>query len=291
MIASRTRHTATLLPDGRVLVVGGLSLVVGESGLIPSVAPDAEIYDPRASSWSISAPMGFDRFDQTATLLADGRVLVAGGRGDLATFNSTEIYDATNDRWISAAPMGARRYGQAATRLPDGDVLVAGGIGEAPNGRATTLDTAEIYDPRTNLWVTLASMANVDVTRTATGLGNGMVLVVGMGQSAPELYDPARNAWSRTGPSVHGHQDSATLLSDGRVLLVGGYGDQASASVLIYDPNAVVPVSGQPLDRRLAAGLVLAILLLAAGVALSVPAVRQRLRSWRPQGEPEEWIT
>ena len=291
MIESRARDTATLLPDGRVLVVGGLSLVVREGGLFPSIATDAEIYDPRANSWSTTAPMGFDRFDQTATLLADGRVLVAGGRGDVATFNSTEIYDATNDRWVSAAPMGARRYGQVATLLPDGDVLVAGGIGEELNASAITLDTAEIYDPRTNLWVTVASMANVDVTRTATRLGNGMVLVVGMGQSAPELYDPARNAWSRTGPSIHGHQDSSTVLSDGRVLLVGGYADKPSSSVLIYDPNAVVPVSRQPLDPRIAAGLLLGILLLVAGIALSIPAVRQRLRSWRPQGEPEEWIT
>jgi N-acetylneuraminic acid mutarotase len=291
MIGSRTRHTATLLPDGRVLVVGGLSLVVREGGLFPSVATDAEIYDPRANGWSITAPMGFDRFDHTATLLADGSVMVAGGRGELATFKSTEIYDATNDRWVSAAPMDARRYGQVATLLPDGDVLVAGGIGEAPDARATTLDTAEIYNPSTNLWVTVASMTNVDVTRTATRLGNGMVLVVGMGQSASELYDPARNVWSRTGPSIHGHQDSATLLSDGTVLLVGGYGDEPFSSVLVYDPNAVVPVPRQPLDPRIAAGLLLAMLLLVASIALSIPAIRQRLRSWRPQGEPEEWIT
>ena len=291
MSEPRARQTATLLRDGRVLVVGGLSLVVGEGGLFPSVGTDAEIYDPGANRWTTTTPMGFHRMDQTATLLTNGRVLVAGGRGDIATYNSTEIYDAANDRWVSAAPMGARRYGHAATLLPDGDVFVVGGTGENPNTLAVTLDSAEIYDPRTDLWVTVASMASVDLTHTATLLRNGKVLVVGMGQTPPELYDPARNAWSSTGPSMHGHQDSATVLSDGRVVLVGGYADAPFSSVLVYDPTADVPAPRQPLDPRLIAVALLAGLLLVAGAAWSRPAVRQRVRSWRPRGEPEEWIT
>jgi N-acetylneuraminic acid mutarotase len=156
MIVSRVRHTATLLADGRVLVVGGLTLTVQEGGLFPTLATDAEIYDPAANRWSTTGPMAFNRLDQSSTLLADGRVLVAGGRGAVATFNSTEIYDPTTNRWISAAPMGARRYVHAATRLSNGDVLVVGGNGDDPSALLTS---AETYDPGTNLWVTVAGMA------------------------------------------------------------------------------------------------------------------------------------
>jgi len=141
MIESRTRHTATLLPDGRVLVVGGLNVTLHDGGLFPSQPRGAEIYDPTANRWSTTAPIGFRRLGQTATLLPDGRVLVAGGQDDSGRFlKSTEIYDALQDRWISAAPMATARFGHVATLMPDGDVLVAGGLGEVNLG----LTTAEL---------------------------------------------------------------------------------------------------------------------------------------------------
>jgi N-acetylneuraminic acid mutarotase len=291
MFVSRARHTATLLADGRVLVVGGLTLVVGTGGLFPSPATDAEIYDPMANHWSTTAPMGFFGVGQTVTRLADGRVLIAGGWGDAGIVKSTEIYNAAADRWISAAPMGVARSWHVATLLPDGDVFVAGGINEDPTAKSITLTSGEIYDPRTNLWVTVASMVDVDQVHTATLLRNGMVLVLSMGQSQPELYDPARNAWFRTGPSMGGHQGTLTLLADGRAVLVGGYGSESFASVLVYDPTAVAAVSRGPLDPRLIAAVVLAALLIIAGFASSVPAVRRRLRGWRPNGHQDEWIT
>src|SRR5207245_3235626 len=82
MIESRTRHTATLMPDGRVLVVGGLTVTPQDGGLFPSQLTRAEIYDPAADRWSMTAPMGAHRLGQIATLLPDGRVLVAGGQED-----------------------------------------------------------------------------------------------------------------------------------------------------------------------------------------------------------------
>jgi N-acetylneuraminic acid mutarotase len=259
--------------------------------MFPSPATDAEIYDPVANRWSTTAPMSFYRVGQTLTRLADGRVLIAGGWGDAGILKSTEIYNATEDRWISAAPMGVARSGHVATLLPNGDVFVAGGINEDPTALPITLTSGEIYDPRANLWVTVASMVDVDEVHTATLLRNGMVLVLGMGQSQPELYDPARNVWSRTGPSMGGHRGTLTLLADGRVVLVGGYGNESFASVLVYDPNAVAAVSRRPLDPRLIAAVVLSALLIVAGFALSIPAVRRRLRGWRPHHEPDEWIT
>lgn len=290
MRVSRARQTATLLQDGRVLVVGGLSLVVREGGLVPSVATGAEVYDPTSNRWSTTAQVGFDRLDQTATLLADGRVLVAGGHGDVTTFNSTEIYDPSADRWISAAPMGARRFGHAATLLSDGDVLVVGGNG---NDTDTPLTSAEIYDPRTNLWVTVASMDAVHVNHTVTLLGNGTVMVVGVTWFAarPEFYDLGRNQWSVTGPSMYRYQHTATRLPDGKVLIVGGNEFESLASALLYDPNGVAPVPRQPPDLRLIAEALLVGLLAVAGVASFNPVVRRRLKSWRPQHQGDEWIS
>jgi hypothetical protein len=291
MIGSRARQTATLLADGRVLVVGGLNLAL-QGGLYPGQPTDAELYDPTVNRWSATAPMGLYRLDQTATRLTDGRVLIAGGQDGATSFKSTEIYNPTEDRWISAAPMGVGRWGHAATLLPSGDVIVVGGTGEEPNALSISLTSAEIYDPGTNLWVTVANMAAVHVEHTATVLRDGTVLVVGAsGQSRPELYDLARNLWSAIGPSMDRYHHTATGLADGKVLIVGGYGIESLDSVLLYDPKNIVPASRQPVDSRLIALVLFATLLLVVGGGWSIPAVRRRLRSWRPRGEPEEWVT
>ena len=292
MIESRTRHTATLLPDGRVLVVGGQRFDFHDGGLFPGRPRAAEIYDPKANRWSATSPMGESRLGQTATMLPDGRVLVVGGQDEgIGIFNSTEIYDAANDRWISAAPMAVARTGHLATRMANGDVFVAGGLGEEPSHLTISLTSAELYDPRTNVWVTAASMAEFRVAVTATLLRNGMVLVVGAsGQSRAELYDPDHNRWSLTGPSMNRYQHSATSLRDGKVVLVGGYGIESLSSVLIYDPEGVAPMPARPPDPRVMTALLITAVLVVAAMGWSIPAVRQRVKRWRPQGESEEWI-
>jgi hypothetical protein len=293
MIESRTRHTATLLPDGRVLVVGGQRFDLHDGGLFPGRPTDAEIYDPKANRWSSTTPMGASRLAQTATQIPDGRVLVTGGLDNGGVpLKSTEIYDAPQDRWISAAPMAVARSGHVAALMANGDVLVAGGMGEEPSRLTISLTSAEIYDPRPNLWVSVASMAELRVGVTATLLRSGMVLVVGAsGQSRAELYDPAHNRWFRTGPSMDRYQHTATRLPDSKVLIVGGYGTESLASVLVYDPEAVAPAPTRPLDPRIVAPLLLFAVLLLAGLGWSMPAVRQRVKRWRPRGESEEWIT
>jgi hypothetical protein len=292
MIESRTRHTATLLPDGRVLLVGGQRFDFHDGGLFPGRPTDAEIYDPKANRWSSTAPMGASRLAQTATQLPDGRVLVTGGQDeDSVTLKSTEIYDAPQDRWISAAPMAVARSGHVATLMADGDVLVAGGLGEEPSRLTISLGSAEIYDPRTNLWVSAASMAEFRVAVTATLLRNGMVLVVGAtGQSRAEVYDLAHDRWSLTGPSMDRYQHTATRLPGGKVLIVGGYGIESLASVLVYDPEGVAPLPAQPPDARAIAALLLTALLVVAVASWSIPGVRRRVKGWRPPGESEEWI-
>jgi hypothetical protein len=293
MIESRTRHTATLLPDGRVLVVGGQRFDFHDGGLFPGRPTSAEIYDPRANRWSSTTPLGASRLAQTATQLPDGRVLVTGGLDDQGvTLKSTEIYDAPLDRWISAAPMAAARSGHLATLMANGDVLVAGGLGEEPSRLTISLTSAEIYDPRTNLWVSVASMAEFRVGVTATLLRSGMVLVVGAsGQSQAELYDPAQDRWLRTGPSMVRYQHTAMRLLNGKVLIVGGYGIESLNTALIYDPTGVVPAPRMPPDPRAIAALFLTFLIVLGVGAWSIPAVRLRAKRWRPQGQSEEWIT
>ena len=118
-----------------------------------------------------------------------------------------------------------------------------------------------------------------------------MVLIVGaIGPSRAELYDPANNHWSRTGPSMDRYQHTATRLPDGKVLIVGGYGIGSLGSVLIYDPAGVAPVPARPPDPRVIAALILMVGVLLAGAGWSMPAVRQRVRRWRPPRESEEWI-
>jgi len=294
MIGARARQTATLLSDGRVLVVGGLSVALREGGIWPSQSTGAEIYDPKANRWIATAPMALYRLDQTATLLSDGRVLVAGGQDGLISFDSVEIYDTRQDRWFEAAPMVTGRFGHAATLLANGDVLVAGGTFRTvvPSDSSAPLSSAERYDPTLNSWSTVSKMAEVRVEHTATALRGGMVLIVGAtGQSRAENYDPVHNIWSEVGPRMNRYNHTATRLSNGKVLVVGGYGIESLDSVLLYDPNGEAPVPGRPFDPRLIVIGLLTILLVLGGVTLSIPAVRQRLKSRRPHGEREEWIT
>ena len=127
----RYRHTATLLPDGKVLVVGGTT----DAGPLAS----AELYDPNGASWTATGNMAGGRFGHTATLLADGKVLVAGGGGSVA---SAELYDPSSASWTATVDMITPRLNQTATLLADGKVLVAGG-----EGLSGPLASAELYDP------------------------------------------------------------------------------------------------------------------------------------------------
>ncbi|MDO8485346.1 MAG: kelch repeat-containing protein, partial [Candidatus Limnocylindrales bacterium] len=125
MIEARWSHTATLLPDGRVLVTGSY-INSGES------RASAELYDPNSGSWTATRNMGEGRGGHTATMLPDGRVLVAGGYSgyngySMDSLASAELYDAGSGSWTATGDMAEARDGHTATLLPDGRVLVAGG--------------------------------------------------------------------------------------------------------------------------------------------------------------------
>jgi hypothetical protein len=235
MAAARDGTTATLLPDGRVLVAGGFDR---EAGYLAT----AEIYDPATGTFGPTGPLATARWRHTAALLPDGRVLVAGGfareAGGPAYLATAEIYDPATATFVATGSMATARAGATATVLTDGRVLVAGGTDGSENGTAT----AELYDPTTGTFVATGQMATPREGHTATLLADGRVLLVGgLGPLATaEIYDPATGTFSGTGPMTTARNgNTATLLPDGRVLVVGGFDGAAYlATAELFDPTA-----------------------------------------------------
>jgi hypothetical protein len=235
MLAPRFQYTATLLPNGKVLVAGGVNNVVLAGGTNDGPLVSAELYDPVSETWTATGAMEIPRYDHTATLLRDGKVLVAGGivAGDAADDQMPpgELYDPASGTWTATGAMATDRYLHTATLLPDGKVLVAGGEQDgSPDG-----PFAELYDPINGTWTAAGTMITLRGARTATLLPDGKVLVT-RGSSA-ELYDPQTGAWSATQRMIAtraGH--TATLLADGRVLVAGGSGSAEESACQCHAP-------------------------------------------------------
>lgn len=217
--------SATSLADSRVLLVG--------------VGATTELYDPATGSWTVTASLNTGRIYHTATLLLDGRLLVAGGQtnGGGPRLASVEIYNPAAGTWIYTGSLDTARYYHTATVLPDGRVLVVGGL---PSG-VGALASAEVYDPAAGTWTYTGSLNAGRYLHTATLLLDGRVLVAGGGYdgvATAELYDPTTETWTYTGSLNYARSaHTMTLLSDGRVLLAGGTGSgYYTATAEIYDP-------------------------------------------------------
>ena len=245
MITARTGLTATMLPDGEVLVAGG-----AENHNDNPAFNSAELYNPSTGVWSATGSMIGARAWHNATLLHSGKVLVAGGWNNGDALSSAEIYDPATRAWTATGPLTTARQGGGATLLLDGRVLVAGGAG--PNPPTYTLASAEIYDPATGSWSATGSMTTARRTNPATLLPNGKVLVAGGmdGKSvflaSAEIYDPATEVWTTTGSMTTVRGEPATvLLSTGRVLVTGGFynfnGDSLASAELFRINSALVP--------------------------------------------------
>jgi len=225
MVSPHAFHTATLLPDGTVLVAGGLL----NDRLDGQVLAAAERYDPVGGTWTSTAPMTQPRWGHTATLLSDGTILAVGGSNNAGDpLASAELYEPRSDEWIATTRMTTGRGGHTATLLLDGRVLVVGGGDDETNmeGEAgPRSSSAELYDAVSGRWTRTGSMNQARNGFSATLLSDGRVLVVGGdgGFTGAELYDPSSEHWTGTGSMIDGRfGHSATRLDDGSVLVAGG---------------------------------------------------------------------
>jgi hypothetical protein len=226
MTTPRFGHTATLLVDGRVLIASGYTdtwnpLPNPVNG--PAVTATAELYDPATGVFTPTGSMITPRAYHTATLLPDGRVLIASGFGSgrpEVSLDSAELYDPATGLFTATGSLSTPS--NTATLLPDGRVLI---------------DT-EIYDPSAATFGPAASLQPpAFAAATSTLLPTGQVLLAAAASS--ELYDPASAAFSPTG-GLLAFWNQAALLANGTVLAVGGSDDDfgASASASVYDPAA-----------------------------------------------------
>ena len=236
MTRGRGGHSATLLSDGRVLVVGGgLEDASGEGG---PRSPSAELYDPRTGTWTATGSMRDARTGFTATLLSDGRVLVAGGD---AGFTSVELYEPRTGRWTPTEDMAEGRMGHTATRLADGRVLVTGGCACSDPGQGE-LRSTELYDPIAGTWSGAGEMRSARIFHEAVLLHDGRVLVGtdDLWDRAPsaELYQPTSGRWiAAANPAEARTGYTATLLGSGKVLVAGDYARNLRSAEL-FDPDS-----------------------------------------------------
>jgi hypothetical protein len=211
MHESRAGHTATLLVDGRILVAGGSAYAAYSD--TQGVRASAELYASDGFTW--------------------------------VGISEAELYDPASGTWTFTGALGTGRTGHTATLLPNGKVLIAGGALTSTN----SLASAELYDPVTGTWTVTGSMVGAQAWRTATLLPNGHVLGVGFNA---ELYDPATGAWASATPLIISRFNStATLLADGRVLVTGGehnvsFGESYLSEAELYDPNPIRGAAPQP---------------------------------------------
>ena len=267
MATAHLFHTATLLPDGRVLIhwetgdyelydsstgtfsridnmtTGGRTATVLGNGKVLFTGLPAEIYDPSAGTFvATGAYAGTAGSLVTATLLPDGRVLLAWDGGAAEEVGRTELYDPATGTFSLTAPIFVgSSLSFTATLLTTGKVLVAGGVGVG-----SYLITAGVYDPSMGTFTATGNMTTARQDQTATLLPDGTVLIAGgdfaAGTSA-ELYNLGGGTFASAGTmATPRFLHTATLLPDGRVLLAGGlpYSTATTSSAELYAPPSLL---------------------------------------------------
>ena len=208
------------LADGRILIAGGYD---GRDA-----RADAEIFDPATGRMTATGPLAAARSGATGTLLADGRVLVAGGgrpdREPRRALASAELFDPATGRFTPAGTMAQERYKHGAVRLANGDVLIVGGSDIRDYGGK--LRSVERFDVAAGRFVPAGNLADPRF-KIADGLlllpGNRVL--VAAGDAAPEIFDVASGVGTRLDYDLGGQWNYMTLVrADARTaLLAGGY--------------------------------------------------------------------
>jgi Galactose oxidase, central domain/Kelch motif len=240
LITARSDAEAVLLRSGKVLLAGG------SSGSDWNRLARAELYDPATGRFQATGSMSLPRISFTMCALRDGRVLVTGGSvagryPNAQLTGSAEIYDPATGKFTPAGSMRIPRHKHAAVLLDNGRVLIVGGSDN--RDWPGKMDSAEIYDPATGKFGDAGRMseARFKLTNAIVRLPEGKVLIAG-GAGHAEIFDPASLRFNLVaGPEMDGRYFStATLLSGGRVLLTGGYGENVEPSsngAWVYIPS------------------------------------------------------
>jgi hypothetical protein len=209
--------SATVLANGEVLLAGGYNPGFSSA---PAFIAAAELYKPSTGQWTMTGTMPLARRYQAAVLLPNGQVLVAGGQdSSFSSIASAALYNPATGTWQSTASMHQGRVGATAELLGNGTALVAAGADYSNGSFISFLASAEIYNPSTGKWTSIANMPNA-----SGGLGslltNGDVLVV-----RDAFFDPGTGTWTATGPFPNDTHiigpSTATPLTTGEVLLTG----------------------------------------------------------------------
>lgn len=222
MRAARMAHTATALPNGRVLIAGGFTDDANAS-------KSAELFDPETERYLALPPMKTPRHSHSATMLPNGKVLIVGGYGaGNSVLTTAELFDPVTSTFSSTGSLHAPHAGHIAVLLDNGKVLIAGGIG--PDW--TFLSSAELYDPATGAFTPTGAMTVARESHVAVKLDDGRVLIAGGHRdrrpniiiyTSAETFDATTGTFTRVGDMrVRRHKHDGVLLKDGRVLITGG---------------------------------------------------------------------
>jgi hypothetical protein len=244
MAAARVGHTATVLPDGRVLVVGG----AGPEG----EAAQAEVWDPRTNLFTAAGTLGKPRLGHAAMLLLDGRVVVVGGIDPVAATGiaEVEVWDPSSLRFAESMSLAQGRNlegpglhsptSPGLVRLQDGRVLMVGVFVLPYDG---SYRGVVVWSPSTGATHDF-EMARHRDGHAATLLADGRVLVTGGRSTAGEvldsveLWDPVGGFQETTPLSRRAANHTAVLLADGRILIVlDGSGPEGVVEPFIYEPE------------------------------------------------------
>jgi N-acetylneuraminic acid mutarotase/preprotein translocase subunit SecG len=263
MPAPQYDATGALLADGSVLIAGGEATLSAFAGAPP--VTNAVLFDPAKNTWTKLPPLPYAESGATATLLDDGRILLAGGADANSVLREAAIFDPASRRWGLTSPMRMARIGAAAVLLKSGQVLVAGGFA----GPGQPLRDAELFDPKKGTWRNTGSMTSLRRSPGALALPDGRVLVIGgLGVASAEFYDPSSGSWHETTSMPISGQGQAFVLASGDVLaaLINGSDRTIHSAVFkvqtadwAVGPDLLVSSTYPPSEVQLADGAVLAV--------------------------------